>query len=69
MKKLIITMFVAAIAFGFDAVQETSGIAGEGRGNKHPVVFIHGGAIDDYVSYLLLTTVDKAELRGVIEKV
>lgn len=31
-----------------------------------PVVFVQGGAIDDAVSYLLLTTMDNIDLRGVI---
>ncbi|NOY60425.1 MAG: hypothetical protein GXO75_16055, partial [Calditrichaeota bacterium] len=34
--------------------------------SRSSVVFIHGGAIDDYVSYLLLTTMDNVELRAVI---
>ena len=34
--------------------------------NGQPVVFVQGGAIDDTVSYLLLTTMDDVDLRGVI---
>ncbi|RLA69301.1 MAG: hypothetical protein DRG24_08695 [Epsilonproteobacteria bacterium] len=33
---------------------------------KEQVVFINGGSIDDYVSYLLLTTMDEIELKGVV---
>ena len=34
--------------------------------NRQPVVFIHGGTIDDFISYLLLTTMEEYDLRGVI---
>ena len=30
------------------------------------MVFIHGGAIDDYVAYLLLTTMEEVDLQGVV---
>jgi purine nucleosidase len=36
------------------------------HGTGQPVVFVQGGAIDDFVSYLLLTTMDGVDLRGVI---
>ena len=36
------------------------------QGGGEPVIFVQGGAIDDTVSYLLLTTMDDVDLRGVI---
>ena len=36
------------------------------HGSEQPVIFVQGGAIDDTVSYLLLTTMDDVDLRGVI---
>jgi purine nucleosidase len=66
MKRQIIIVLVAAIAFGFNAVHGPSSMADDNAGKSCPVVFIHGGAIDDFVSYLLLTTMEGAELRGVI---
>ena len=33
---------------------------------QEPVIFIHGGTIDDFVSYLLLTTMEHIDLQAVI---
>jgi len=61
----IVALFVT-IFLGYGNIQATSGTIDEVQDNKLPVVFIHGGAIDDSVSYLLLTTMDNIDLRAVI---
>lgn len=35
-------------------------------GTQKPVIYIHDGAIDEYVSYLLLSTMDGMDLQGLI---
>lgn len=44
--------------------------AGTGTGNRStaptPVLFFSGGAIDDYMAFSLLTTMDSVELKGVV---
>ena len=61
-RSIIVTLF---IALALSAAQ-AGFAAGNSDKSMHPVVFVHGGAIDDYVSYLLLTTMDNIDLRAVI---
>jgi purine nucleosidase len=42
------------------------GGGGEEQAVAEPVVFVHGGTIDDSVSYLLLTTMDGIDLQGIL---
>lgn len=43
-----------------------NGVADAEKDNSEPVIYIHDGAIDEYVSYLLLSTMDNVDLEGVI---
>ncbi len=41
-------------------------VANAENNNSKPVIYLHDGAIDEYVSYLLLSTMDSVDLKGVI---
>jgi purine nucleosidase len=64
--KHIFTIFVVLIV---SSVSCTKGFNTPSKRNAdllEPVIFIHGGTIDDFVSYLLLTTMEDIDLQAVI---
>jgi purine nucleosidase len=72
MKRLILVLVVVLALVGCtnppaaeEADPDATDAASSSSGSE-PVIFIHGGAVDDYVAYLLLTTVDDIDLKGTI---
>lgn len=63
-------IFVLIIGVCFVAYSDPPEGRGQGKGHNKksptPVLFVQGGTIDDTVSYLLLTTMDDIDLRGVV---
>jgi purine nucleosidase len=62
---LLITFLVIAICSAA-CDQRVGGTPDTEHGTGQPVAFVSGGTIDDSVAYLLLTTMDDVDLRGVI---
>jgi len=66
MKKLVVAVLSMLLLVGCTSAAPDTGDSSSPPSGKEPVVFIHGGAVDDYVAYLLLTTMDDIDLRGVV---
>lgn len=67
MRSLILLLAVLTIAIcGTACAPETTGGGRAEQAIAEPVVFVHGGTIDDFVSYLLLTTMDGTDLQGIL---
>jgi purine nucleosidase len=67
MKRFALLLPVLATAICIAACdRETIRLGGEKQPGTEPVIFVHGKSIDDYVSYLLLTTMQGIDLQGIL---
>jgi len=62
-KKFVLSHIVLLLIAASLVISSTVAIA---EGTNKPVVYVHDGAVDEYVSYLLLSTMDDVDLKGVI---
>jgi len=66
MKKIAFLFVILSLYFYAGELKNSYGASNEKNDPRLPVVFIHGGAIDDNVSYLLLTTMRNVDVKAVI---
>jgi len=67
MERLTLLLAVLAMIVCSTACDPGTGNTSDSEiGPGEPVVFVQGGTIDDFVSYLLLTTMDGIDLQGVL---
>jgi len=67
MRRVALLLSIFVMAFCLAACdRESIGLEGGKQAGAEPVIFVHGGSIDDYVSCLLLTTMDSVELQGIL---
>jgi purine nucleosidase len=65
-RKVIILVVIFFVVSSFSCNHEIDVLSERNKETRQPIIFIHGGTIDDYVSYLLLTTMEEIDLQASI---